>query len=130
VIYLHVEDVIDFHTEVINVFGGRHGIRDLGLLISAVEMPKASMLGEDFHKTIFDKATAYLFHIICNHPFIDGNERSGTVAALTFLEVNAVSLECNSKKLEELVISVAKGQTRKEEIAHFFKDYSQKRSSQ
>ena len=119
-IFLHVEEVIDYHTEMINEFGGAHGIRDIGLLISAVEMPKATMFGEELHPTVFDKAAAYLFHIICNHPFIDGNKRSGTVAALTFLEANCISLKYDSKELEELVVGTAQGKVKKDEIARFF----------
>ena|ERR1700733_4335649 len=119
-IFLQVEEVIDFHTELINEFGGAHGIRDMGLLISAIEMPKASMFGEELHVTIFDKAAAYLFHIVCNHPFIDGNKRSGTVSALTFLEVNNIALQFDSSELEELVVKTAQSKAKKEEIAHFF----------
>lgn len=119
-IFINVEDVIDYHTELINEFGGAHGIRDLGLLISAVEMPKASMFGEYLHPTIFDKAAAYLFHIVCNHPFIDGNKRSGTVTTLTFLAANEIALKYDEIELENLVVRVAEGLVKKEEIALFF----------
>lgn len=119
-IFLSVEEVIDFHTEIINEFGGAHGIREMGLLISAIEMPKASMFGEFLHPTIYDQAAAYLYHIICNHPFLDGNKRTGTAAALTFLEVNHVSLKYDEYEIEELIIQIAKGKMEKPEIAHFF----------
>lgn len=119
-IYLNVEEIIDYHTEIINEFGGAHGIRDIGLLISAVEIAKAAMFGDDLHKTVFDKAAAYLFHLICNHPFIDGNKRIGTVAALTFLNVNNIVLKFIPEELEELVVNVAQGKIKKEEIASFF----------
>ena len=119
-IFLNVEDIIDYHTDIINEFGGAHGIRDMGLLISAVEMPKATMFGEDLHVTIFDKAAAYPYHIVCNHPFIDGNKRSGIVAALTFLASNEIILKYDPLELEELVVRVATSQVKKEEIARFF----------
>jgi death on curing protein len=119
-IFLTVEQVIDFHTEIINELGGAHGIREMSLLISAIEMPKASMFGEFFHVSVYDKAAAYLYHIVCNHPFVDGNERSGLVAALTFLEVNAVSLEYDEDQLEELVLKVANGKADKASISDFF----------
>lgn len=119
-IFLTVEQVIDFHTEIINELGGAHGIREMGLLISAMEMPKASMFGEFLHISIYDKAAAYLYHIVCNHPFIDGNKRSGLVAALTFLEVNSVILEYDENQLEELVIKVADGKADKAVVADFF----------
>jgi death-on-curing protein len=119
-IFLTVEQVIDFHTEIITELGGAHGIREMGLLISAIEMPKASMFGEFLHLSIYDKAAAYLYHIVCNHPFVDGNKRSGLVAALTFLEVNAVILEYDENKLEDLVVKVAEGKVDKTLIADFF----------
>ncbi|MEI8365913.1 MAG: type II toxin-antitoxin system death-on-curing family toxin [Parachlamydiaceae bacterium] len=119
-IFLMVEQVIDFHTEIINDLGGAHGIREMGLLISAIEMPKASMFGEFLHVSIYEKAAAYLYHIVCNHPFVDGNKRSGLVAALTFLEVNGVILEFDENELEELVVKVAEGNAEKHVIADFF----------
>ena len=119
-IILTVEQVIDFHTEIIDEFGDAHGIREMGLLISAIEMPKASMFGEFLHVSIYDKAAAYLYHIVCNYPFLDGNKRSGLVAALTFLEANAVILEYDENKLEDLVVKVATGQANKASIAAFF----------
>lgn len=119
-IFLMVEQIIDFHDEIISEFGGSHGIREMGLLISAIEMPKASMFGEFLHVSIYDKAAAYLYHIVCNHPFVDGNKRSGLVAALTFLEVNGVILEYDENELEELVIKVADGKADKMLIADFF----------
>ena len=127
-IFLTVEQVIDFHTEIINELGGAHGIREMGLLISAIEMPKASMFGEFLHPTIYDMAAAYLYHIVCNHAFIDGNKRSGVVAALTFLEVNNITLKYDEHELEELVVQVATGKVEKPEIAHFFKKSSKSKS--
>ena len=119
-IFLTVEEVIDFHAEMIDEFGGAHGIRDLGLLISAIEMPKATMFGEFLHASSYDKAAAYLYHIVCNHPFKDGNKRTGTVVALTFLEVNNILLDYDERKLEELVIEIAKGVAEKPAVAQFF----------
>lgn len=119
-IFLNVEEIIDYHTMIINEFGGAHGIRDIGLLISAIEMPKASMFGEDLHTTIFDKAAAYLYHIVCNHPFVDGNKRTGIVAALTFLTANNIGLKYDSGQLENLIVKVASGKGKKEEISKFF----------
>jgi death on curing protein len=119
-IFLTVEEVMNFHMEIIRELGGAHGIREMGLLISAVEMPKAAMFGEFLHVTIYEKAAAYLFHIVRNHPFLDGNKRSGLVTALTFLEVNGVVLEYDENQLEELVIQVADGKADKAVVADFF----------
>lgn len=123
-IFITVQETIDYHSEIIRLYGGLEGLRDIGLLASAIEMPKAAMFGEYLHPTIFEKAAAYLFHIVCNHPFVDGNKRTGTIIALTFLRANQVLItftEDQSLALEELVVSCAKGKATKEQIANFFR---------
>ena len=118
--FLFVEEVIEAHTQIIQIYGGLDGIRDMGLLISAIEMPKASFFGEFLHVSMFDKAAAYLFHIVCNYPFLDGNKRTGTAAALIFLDMNEIELDFDEMELEELVVKTAAGKSDKEEISQFF----------
>jgi death-on-curing protein len=118
-IFLSVEEVIKIHDDLVSKYGGQLGIRDMGLLISAIEMPKATMFGEDLHKSIFDKAAAYLFHIICNHAFLDGNKRTGTAVTLIFLSQNEHQIKYNMLEFEEVVCNVAKGSSSKEEISKF-----------
>lgn len=115
--FLTVEEVISIHDSLINIYGGLHGIRDMGLLLSAIEMPKATMFEEYLHDSIFDKASAYLFHIVCNHPFLDGNKRTGAASTLIFLKENEVDIKFNIPEFEEMVVKVAKGQLKKEEIS-------------
>lgn len=124
--FLPVEMVIFYHDKLIDEFGGFKGIRDIGLLLSALEMPKSSMFGVDFHPTICDKAAAYLFHIVCNHPFNDGNKRTGGFSAAIFLEINGVNTDFDDKEYESLIIKVAKGEAKKENIAHFFENKKEK----
>ena len=119
--FLTVEQVIEIHDAFLEDHGGLPGIRDKGLLISAVEMPRASMFGEYLHKTIYDKAAAYLFHIVQNHPFNDGNKRTGALTTILFLEENGVKIAFSDKDYEEFVVSVAQGQKNKDEIAYFLK---------
>ncbi len=120
-IFLTVDEVIEIHTTLIQTYGGLDGIRDMGLLISAIEMPKASMFGEFLHPTFFDKAAAYLFHIVCNHPFLDGNKRTGATSALVFLDMNEINIEFDENQFEELVVQVAQSKVSKETISQFFK---------
>lgn len=125
--YLTVEDVLSFHEAIIAETGGAHGVREMGLLLSALEMPKASMFGELLHPTVFDQAAAYLFHVVCNHPFLDGNKRTGTVCALTFLDMNGIDLLYDQSHLEELVIDIAAEKADKQDIASFFRSHNDKR---
>lgn len=124
-IFITIQEVLDDHAEIIREYGGAEGIRDMGLLTSALEMPKAALFGEYLHPTIFDKAAAYLFHIVCNYPFIDGNKRTGTIMALVFLRQNRIHLTLTEEQtlaLEELVVNRAESKTTKEQIANFFKE--------
>jgi death-on-curing protein len=87
-------------------------------------MPRATLFGEELHPTLFDKAAAYLFHIVCNYPFLDGNKRTAAIAALVFLRQNHIRIKFTKKQslaLEELVVNTAKGKTTKGEIAEFFR---------
>ena len=83
--FLTLDDVIEIHGEMIARYGGSDGIRDKGLLESAVATPQASFGGDYVHTDVFEMAAAYLFHIVKNHPFIDGNKRTGAMAAFVFL---------------------------------------------
>lgn len=118
-IFLTVEEVIQIHDELVSKYGGLHGIRDMGLLVSAIEMPKATMFGEYLHESIFDKASAYLFHIVCNHAFLDGNKRTGAASTLIFLSQNGYAIKFDMKEFEDLICEVAQGKASKEVISKF-----------
>lgn len=115
--YLTLEEVLEMHDAFIERFGGLKGIRDANLLLSAIETPKAVMFGEDLYPTVYDKAAAYLFHIMQNHPFNDANKRTGFGATYLFLRANGVPILLSDEVFENLVIEVAKGKVSKEEIA-------------
>lgn len=87
-------------------------------------MPRATFDSRPLHEDLFEMAAAYLFHIVQGHPFVDGNKRTGTVAAIVFLELNGVEVEVNDDALVDLVLSVAKGETGKAEIATFFRRHA------
>lgn len=121
-VYLSVEEVITIHDVFIREFGGLSGIRDINLLISAVETPKGKMFDKELHSTPYNKAAAYLYHIVCNHPFNDGNKRTRFGSALLFLKANSIPIRFAKKKYENLVVEVAKGKVSKEEIAYFLEN--------
>ena len=119
--FLHIDEVLAVHRDQIERYGGQMGVRDVGLLESAVAMPRASFGGEMLHQDIFQMAAAYLFHIVQNHPFLDGNKRTGAVAAIVFLTLNDIELEGNEEGLEAITLAVAQGKAGKDEVAEFFR---------
>lgn len=119
-LFLTLDEVLLLHEEQINLFGGSRGLRDLGLLESALGTAEATFDGMFLHETIFEMAAAYLYSICRNHPFIDGNKRTATAAALTFLGMNGVEIEADEDDFYDLVIGVAEGRVSKAEIAVFF----------
>jgi len=122
--FLTLEEVLEIHDDQINRYGGASGIRDLGLLESALAQPQ-TVFGKVFlHSDLFEMAAAYFFHIIQNHPFMDGNKRVGAVAALVFLEINNKAVIMTSDELESQVLSVAQGLTDKTASAKFFREHA------
>jgi len=123
VMFLTLDDILESHLNQIDTYGGSHGIRDIGLLESAIAQSEASFGGHYLHADIFEMAAAYLYHLVMNHPFVDGNKRVGLEAALIFLEINDESLIANDDELVELVLKTTAGQIGKREIAEFFRSH-------
>jgi len=124
--FLSFEDVIEIHRDQIVRYGGASGVRDIGLLQSAVLMPLAQFEGKFLHKDLFEMAAAYLFHLTKNHPFVDGNKRAGLVAALMFLMLNGYEVVVDGEKLEKLVLDIVEGKKTKEQAGRFLHRYSEK----
>jgi death on curing protein len=123
-VFLTVDEVLDIHRDQVERYGGDLSIRDMGLLESAVALPATEFDGQQLHANIFEMAAAYLFHITQNHPFVDGNKRTGAASALVFLLLNAVEVTADEEQLEVIVWNVACGQAGKQEIAEFLKGNS------
>jgi death-on-curing protein len=102
-------------------YSGRYGVRDPGLLSSALAMPAASFEGKYLHHDKYEQAAAYAFHICQNHPFIDGNKRTALAAALVFLDLNGIDIGDLKEELYEMMVDVAKGKKSKGEIAETFR---------
>lgn len=120
-LFLDLQRVLRTHLDLIEHYGGAEGVREIGLLHSAIAMPQASFGGEFLHKDLFEMAAAYLYHIVQNHPFLDGNKRTGAACAIIFLAINGIELEGNEEGLVELTLAVAQGQVGKQQIANFFR---------
>ncbi len=124
IVFLTLDDVMTIHRNQIQRYGGRDGLRERGMLLSAIAMPEASFGGKYLHPDLPAMAAAYLYHIIQNHPFVDGNKRVGLVAALAFLYLNGHRLQCAVHNVEEIVWAVAQGHYTKEALIIFFREYT------
>ncbi len=121
--FLSLEDVLEIHEMLMERFGGEEGIRDIGLLESALAQPSATFDNDFLHGDLFEMAAAYLFHIVSNHPFLDGNKRTGVMYGLVFLRINGYQIAEDDSTLYEMVIEVAKGDSDKQTISEFLRNY-------
>lgn len=122
-VFLSLDEAIRIQQDQLIRYGGYEGIRDMGLLQSALAMPQAGFVDRYAHEDLFAMAAAYLFHIVQNHPFVDGNKRAGITAALVFLVLNDCWVDAPEDELEALVWAVARGEVGKAEAAQFFRLY-------
>lgn len=109
------------HQELVKLFGGSQGLRDHGLLDSALAQPQAGFGEEYAHKDLYEMAAAYLYHLVQNHPFYDGNKRVGLAVSAVFLELNGLEVTASNDEFEAVVMETAQGQRKKPEITHFFR---------
>lgn len=121
-VFLTLDEVLALHADQIARYGGRPGLRDLGLLESALGTPRATFGRGYLHPSLPEMAAAYLFHLAGNHPFVDGNKRVGLAAAIALLGLNGLWLEANPDELAELVLRTARGEASKAEVAEFIRE--------
>lgn len=118
--FLTLDEVLAIHADQIRRYGGANGLRDLAPLRSAIAMPETTFDGEYLHSSRFDMAAAYLFHLARNHPFVDGNKRTGLMCALVFLGLNGLRVQAERDTLYALVDGVAAGKVGKSEVSIYF----------
>ncbi|WOD39071.1 type II toxin-antitoxin system death-on-curing family toxin [Nodosilinea sp. E11] len=115
--FLDAETVLMLHSRQIERFGGTSGVRDHGLMESALAQPQATFGGELLHPTLADQAAAYLYHLAKNHPFVDGNKRTAFAVMDTFIRLNGARLGLTPDQAYDVVMQVAQGQLGKIELA-------------
>ena len=123
--YLGVDDILLIHSIVINEIGVSHGVRDTHAILSIVEMPKQSISGKELYPTIFEKAAVYARDIIMNHPFIDGNKRTGMTTGAVFLEDNGYVFTAKEGEIEHFALKVIREKLEMREITKWFKEHSE-----
>lgn len=125
--YLTIQQVLAIHDLAVKKYGGSHGIRDMGLVDSAVARPKSTFGGADLYPGIFEKAGALLQSLLKNHPFVDGNKRTALTSAAIFLKMNVYYLENAHKQEVEFALKVDNEHLEVEQIASWLKKHSKKR---
>lgn len=121
--FLELLEVLELHESRISLYGGATGLRDIGLLQSALAQPKATYEGEFLHKDIFEMAAAYLFHISRTQAFVDGNKRTALACCLIFLDYNGYELDAPKQELEDIALATAVGSVEKSDVACFLRKY-------
>jgi death on curing protein len=124
--FLSVENVLKIHRQVVDEFGGDGGLRDRGLLESAVAMPQATFSGSFLHAELSEMAAAYHYHLCANHPFVDGNKRVAVTAAEVFLLINSSELMADDDELEQLTLGLAGSSISKTQIVEFYRKNTKK----
>jgi len=122
-IRLTKEQVILIHEQLIESTGGSKGIRDAGMLESALETPFQTFAGLDLYVSLTEKAVRLGYGLIMNHPMVDGNKRLGTHAMLLTLELNGVQLEYTQEELYTIILNIASGDRKYEDLLHWVESH-------
>ncbi|CVK19217.1 hypothetical protein SPSPH_043040 [Sporomusa sphaeroides DSM 2875] len=118
---LSVSDIIILHQKVIDKTGGSHGIRDIGLIESAVSRAYATFGGNDLYETVEEKIAATAYSLVSNHGFVDGNKRIGIAAMLLLLQLNGYKLQYSQQELIDLGLGLAAGNLDENDIQRWIK---------
>jgi death-on-curing protein len=125
--YLSLEQALNLHRLQIQRFGGAAGLRDRGALEAAVARPQATFGGEDLYPDIEAKAAALLHSLVMNHPFVDGNKRTGAAVAELFMSLNGLDLTADDEELVDITLAVARGEVGAEALAIWLRQRSRRR---
>lgn len=112
--YLTLIEVLELHRKILEQSGGAFGIRDISLLKSAIAQPRMTFDGAELYPSLLDKSAALGFAIIMNHPFVDGNKRTGHAATETFLVLNRMEISASVDEQERVVLKIASGELGRE----------------
>ena len=122
--YLTPEQVLFLHSRLITETGGGQGIRDLGMLLSALGRPQATFDEKDLYSDLFSKAASLMDSLVRNHPFVDGNKRTAITAAGLFLRFNGYQLVVENAEIVRFTLACAQSQHSLDEITDWFRQYS------
>jgi len=121
--YLHLDEVLLLHRQVIAQSGGTPGVRDLNSLESALAQPQMTFAGADIYPTLVNKAAALAFSLVMNHPFVDGNKRVGHAAMETFLVLNGLEIAASVDEQETTILRLAAGEMGRDDFTVWLRDH-------
>jgi death-on-curing protein len=122
-LFLTWDEVLAEHAEQLRRYGGSDGLRDPGLLRSALAQPESSFGGQWLHDDLAAMAAAYAYHVVQNHPFVDGNKRAGAALAILFLALNGQRLEADPDRWADIILAVADSRAAKDDLATFIRQH-------
>jgi death-on-curing protein len=128
-LYVSLEQVLELHALQVRRFGGSAGFRDRGALEAAVARPQMTFGGDDLYLDVEAKASALLHSLVMNHPFVDGNKRTGAAAGEFFMNLNDVGLTAGDDELVEITLAVARGEVAAEALAIWLRQRSRRREA-
>ena len=117
--YLTLVEVLDLHRQIIEQSGGSMGVRDLDAIKSAISQPRMTFGGADLYPTLVEKASALGFSIVMNHPFIDGNKRTGHGAVEIFLVLNGLEIVTAVDEQEQIILALAAGELERDAFTNW-----------
>ncbi|MCL4538405.1 MAG: type II toxin-antitoxin system death-on-curing family toxin [Bacteroidetes bacterium] len=124
--FIPKELVLRIHADLLQRYGGKSGIRDRNLLESALAQPRVTVGGKLAHKTIFEKAAAYGYHVCKDHPFIDGNKRVAFVLMDIFLQRNGWEIVAREEDAFSVIVDLSSNKLSKTQLASWLKKHSVK----
>ena len=122
--YINLDKILALHNHIIETSGGSAGIRDHGGLESAIAQPRMTFGGQDLYPTVEEKASAFCFSLIQNHPFVDGNKRVGHAAMEVFLISNGYRIDATVDMQEQIILGVASGEVSREQLVKWLKEHT------
>lgn len=122
--YLTLIEVLELHRRIIEQSGGALGVRDFGLLESAIAQPRMTFGGEELYSSLIEKSVALGFSIIMNHPFVDGNKRTGHAAVETLLILNGMEISASVDEQERFMLTIASGEMGRKEFVEWLQVYT------
>jgi death-on-curing protein len=125
-LFLSLAEVIEIHGDQVRRYGGKGGVRDMGLLESALAQPGASFGGTWLHRDLHAMAAAYAYHLCRNHPFVDGNKRTALACALVFLRLNGIVVSDPKGRLKQVMLDIVAGRMDKARVSTVLEQVSRR----